>query len=118
MKKFQRTGIINHYAKHGPQYGDIPAIEYQEALNIIIAAEDAFAELPSSIRKRFNNNPEEFLEFVQDPDNLEEARKLGLASLPPVQPTDPQVTQSKNAAASTGRKKPTENEAVNTSDSE
>lgn len=118
MKKFQRTGIITHYAKHGPQYGDIPAIEYQEALNTIIAAENAFAELPAAIRKKFNNNPEEFLEFIQDDSNLDEARKLGLASASPVQTTDQQVTQSEHAAASKGRKKPTEAEAGNTSDSE
>ena len=27
MAKFQKTGALNHYAKHAPQYGDASGIE-------------------------------------------------------------------------------------------
>lgn len=79
MAKFQKTGLINHYASHAPQYGDIPAIDYHEALNIVATAESMFEELPSEARKKFENDPEKFLEFVQNPANSEELAKLGLA---------------------------------------
>jgi len=82
MAKFQRTGLINHYAKHAPQYMDIPAIDYHDALNIVADAESMFEELPSTIRAQFENNPEKFLEFVQNPDNLDKMRELGLAKAP------------------------------------
>lgn len=80
MAKFQRTGVINHYAKHAPEYGDASPIEYLDALQTVATANEMFAELPSSVRKRFSNSPEEFLEFVQNPENLDECRKMGLAN--------------------------------------
>lgn len=82
MAKFQKTGAINHYAKHAPHYGDATPIQLTEALNIVIQAQDMFDDLPSSIRKRFNNSPEEFLEFVQNPENADEMVKMGLKNAP------------------------------------
>ncbi len=79
MARFQKKGIIDHYAKHGPEYMDIPEIEYQDALNIVIRAQNTFDDLPATIRKKFNNDPSEFLSFVQDEENIEEMRELGLA---------------------------------------
>jgi hypothetical protein len=34
-------------------------------------------KIPSDIRKQFNNNPGEFLNFVSNPDNEEEMQKMG-----------------------------------------
>jgi len=79
MAKFQKAGAISHYAKHAPKYGDTTSIELQDALNIIADADSMFEELPSTIRKKFENNPGKFLDFVQNPDNNEEMQKLGLA---------------------------------------
>ena len=79
MARFQRTGAIDHYAKHGPQYSDITSGNLHSAMNIISDAESMFEELPSSVRKKFQNDPAQFLDFVQDPNNLEEMRELGLA---------------------------------------
>ncbi len=79
MAKFQKTGMIEHYAKHGASYGEVPSCSLHEAMNLVADSENTFNELPSSIRKRFNNNPEEFLQFFEDPKNQEEAIQLGLA---------------------------------------
>lgn len=80
MKKFQKSGAITHYASHAPSYGDTTGPQLAEAMNIVADAETMFEELPSAIRKKFANDPERFLEFVQDPNNLEEMRELGLAN--------------------------------------
>jgi hypothetical protein len=48
-------------------------------MNAIRAGDDAFAELPSDIRERFNNDPAEFVDFCLDEANNEEAANLGLA---------------------------------------
>lgn len=70
-----------------PQSGDFTnVVDYQTALNLVIAGRDAFAEMPADVRKRFGNDPALFMEFVHDPANLEEARKLGLAMPEPVKP--------------------------------
>jgi hypothetical protein len=39
-------------------------------------------EIPSEIRKQFNNNAGEFFNFVQDPNNQPELVKMGLATAP------------------------------------
>lgn len=73
------------------QYADLPDdLDYQNALNTIIAGNVAFASLPSATRERFHNNPAEFLEFFSNPENQDEAIKLGLATdnRPPA-PADP-----------------------------
>ena len=62
-----------------PSYGDFSSVlEFQQAQNILIEAQDAFDALPASLRKRFDNDPAVMLEFIENPDNREEAEKLGL----------------------------------------
>lgn len=78
MSKFQKTGVIDHLRKHGGQYADVPSTDFREAMEVITTAESMFAELPSQARKRFNNDPAEFLEFVQDPENQNDLHVLGL----------------------------------------
>lgn len=78
LAKFQRTNVLDHINKHGARYGDATAFDYQEALNIKIAADQVFSELPSKIRNRFNNDPAEYLAFFEDPENREEGVLLGL----------------------------------------
>lgn len=99
MAKFQRTGVLNHYAKHAPQYMDVPAIEYLDALTTIADANSMFEELPSTIRAKFENDPSKFLAFVQDPKNLEECRELGLANPSSLSDTQPDTPPKKRASA-------------------
>lgn len=98
MDKFQKSGALTHYAKHAPTYGDATQVDLHEAIRIVAEADEMFDELPSSIRKRFSNDPEEFLEFVQDPKNLEEMRKMGLAepNAPPAERPAKPETKDKN----------------------
>lgn len=78
IKKFQKTGALDHVAKHGPIYGDVTAITYHEAQNLVIEADEMFHDLPSSVRAKFENDPRQFMDFVQDDENLEEMSELGL----------------------------------------
>lgn len=88
LKRFERTGVLEHVRENPARYLDLPSDpDYQEALNTVIAAEQAFAELPSRVRERFNNDPGKFLEFTADPENLDEMVKLGLAKAPPPSPS-------------------------------
>jgi len=79
MARYVKTGTIEHFNRHSGSYGHVDAFSYHEALTIVKKAEDMFAELPAQVRKRFANDPEGFLAFVQDEKNLPEMRKLGLA---------------------------------------
>lgn len=78
LLKYQKTGIIEVPDKD-PIYGDFSNLpDYQDMQNAIIRANEAFMALPSNLRKRFDNNPAEFIKFVENAENREEAEKLGL----------------------------------------
>lgn len=83
LKQFSQTGfeqLVREKAAQG-QFADLTSLpDYQEALNVVLDAQAAFAALPSQIRDRFRNDPEHFIEFLQDPANQDEAIRLGLAT--------------------------------------
>lgn len=77
MRKYALTGVLPHH--EGGLYADFSeAVEYKEAMNIVAHANEQFASLSAEVRKRFSNDPAEFLAFVQDPENADEMAKLGL----------------------------------------
>lgn len=79
VRRFGLTGELPSNVKM-PMSGDYEGVtDYHSALNAVIAADEAFMEFPAHVRSRFDNNPQKLLEFVADPANLDEARKLGLA---------------------------------------
>lgn len=81
LRKYELTGLVTHVANGTPSYGDFSSVlEFQQAQNILIEAQDAFEALPASLRKRFDNDPAVMLEFIENPDNREEAEKLGLVN--------------------------------------
>lgn len=81
MKKYEKTGLLDFVKDPSKaDYGDFSQVsDYQTALNQIMEAQEAFMTLPASTRKRFGNDPAQFVDFMQDPKNTEEAVKLGLA---------------------------------------
>lgn len=54
---------------------------FQDSLDHVIRIKDAFADLPSELRRRFDNDPSVFVDYLKNADNFDEAVKLGL--LPP-----------------------------------
>ena len=79
VDRFLRSGVLPTPVNM-PQYVDFEGVfDYQTAMNIIRAADENFMRLDARIRARFNNSPQEFLEFFANPDNIEEAIRLGLA---------------------------------------
>lgn len=85
MARYERTGIITHTKQIQGQYGDFSNIpSYQEAMNQIMLAQNQFNSLPSDLRKQFENDPVQFVHFMDNPDNEEKARSMGL--LNPLEP--------------------------------
>lgn len=78
MKRYQKTGLIEH-VKQGGTYGDFTDVKsYHEAMNQVLAANEAFMTLAAELRARFNNDPSKMIEFLTDPANIKEAEELGL----------------------------------------
>lgn len=99
----RRYGVTGKFPdnRRVPQFGDFSGIsDYQSALNAVLDAQEKFMEYPAELRARFSNSPQSFLEFCENPNNLEEMRKLGLAlpakvenntTVPPKVPEAPAV---------------------------
>ncbi len=95
MARFQKTGMLEFVNKHEPQYGDVTALDFQNSMLSVVKAREMFADLPSKVRDRFENDPAKLLEFLDNPENRDEAILLGLAK-----------------AAKTAKEPPVEDKAV------
>lgn len=83
LRKYDKTGLITHVNNAVAHYGDYTEVnEYQECLNLVNKAKDDFLQLPSEIRKRFENDPGLFFEFAGNPANRDALVELGLAEHP------------------------------------
>lgn len=84
LRQFAVTGQLPDNVRV-PQYADFEeAFDFKTAMNVIRAAEEAFALMPSDVRDRFANDPARFVDFVNDDANYDEAVKMGLAVKRPV----------------------------------
>lgn len=87
VRRFGLTGEMPNDLRM-PQSGDFTNIpDFHAAMNMVRAAQEEFLRVPAEVRARFNNDPQSFMQFVENEDNRDEARKLGL--LKPVVP-DPE----------------------------
>lgn len=78
--------------KHLKMYGTLPVPpsgvqlyqdttqigDYRSALDRVIKAKEAFHRMDGKILKRFDNDPDKLIDFINDPANLEEGRALGI----------------------------------------
>lgn len=79
MKRYEKTGVLDHMSQNPGRYEDLPAgLDYQTALNLAITARESFEALPGTLRAKFDNDAETFLNFMDDPANEKEIIKLGL----------------------------------------
>lgn len=101
--KYLETGEIPQV--EGLAYGDFTGIfDFQTAMNAVRTAEESFQTLPARIKNRFDNNPQKLVEFINDPNNKEEAQFLKLikpdevvlpeGSAIPAQPAGPAVVDT------------------------
>lgn len=78
-----------------PMYGDFTEVptDLREVLVMVKRADELFMSLDPFIRRRFNNDPAEMLDFLNDSKNRDEAVKLGLVKAPlePVLAVEPKA---------------------------
>lgn len=78
MARYQSTGEMPVLNEQPPQYLDASGFDFQAMQDQVVEAKALFGQLPSILRNRFSNDPALFLDYVRDPDNYPEMRKLGL----------------------------------------
>lgn len=96
VERFNITGELPQNVRM-PEYRDFTEItDYHTALNAIAQARESFDAMPANIRARFQNDPEQFVDFCNDPGNRDEAKKMGL--LVPAPPQEPAPTPPQQVA--------------------
>lgn len=81
LAKYQKTGLISHLNDNAGSYDNFTGYQdYHSSMNQVLEAQASFLMLPSSIRKKFANDPAQFMEFVRDPENAKELVEMGLAN--------------------------------------
>lgn len=97
VRQFGVTGKLPQGFKL-PTFDDFEEVgDYQTAMNSVLQAEKSFMAIPSDIRAAFDNDPQQFVEFCSDPENLPALREMGLAPKlgdPLPTPTPPPPPQS------------------------
>ena len=79
VARFMKSGVLPT-STNMPQYVDYEGVfDFQSAMNVIRSADENFMRMDAKVRARFNNSPQEFLEFFSNPENTDEAIRLGLA---------------------------------------
>lgn len=86
VSMYDSSGVMPTFHGDGqpaqPVFGDFASLpdNAQEMYNRMIEAKNNFDNLPLEVRKRFNYDPAAFLEFVDNPENLDELVAMGLAT--------------------------------------
>ena len=100
MQRYGKSGVVVVNSKPAA-YGDITDVKsFQEAKNIFIQAEAAFASLDAKVRKEFDNDPVKFLDFMEnlDDSNKDTAIRLGLITEPRSLDPAPEEVKPKDEA--------------------
>ena len=87
IRRHDRNGVIEHINKGTAIYGDFSEItDYRDMIHKLREADSAFAQVPSDIRKRFENDPAKFFNFVTDQNNHSALAEMGLVMKKEPQP--------------------------------
>lgn len=84
------------------QFDDIPGNDFAEAMIKVTKAQQTFDSMPSQLRKKFNNSPAEFLDYIQDKNNIDSLVEMGLAQREQInQPVNVNVVNNQTAETPT-----------------
>lgn len=88
ISRYKTTGVLPERGGK-PVFGDFSEItDFRTAQGVVAEANQAFQALPAHLRRRFNNDPAAFIDFVSDNENRSEAEKLGIVPKKEVKPTE------------------------------
>ena len=101
IRRHDRNGVIDHINKGSAIYGDFSEItDYRDMIHKLREADSAFAQVPSDVRKRFENDPAKFFNFVTDESNHEALAEMGLVmkKTKPAKVSSPNTEEEKSSS--------------------
>lgn len=84
VARFNKSGVLPGSIVPPTYDNFVDVFDFQSAMNAVVFAQREFMKLDAKVRSRFGNDPQQFVEFCSDKENLDEMRKLGLAVPAPV----------------------------------
>lgn len=92
MERYGQTGQVPQLLTPGIG-GDFSIItDYRSALDAVRRADEQFHEIPAAIRNEFQNDAGKFIEFAQNPENIDKLREWKLAPKAPDPVPSPRAT--------------------------
>lgn len=86
MERYEKVGGMFPANPAEPRYLDLTEVpDFQASMQMLIDAENAFMSLPAKVRREFDNDPAKFVEFAQDPENIDQLRAWDMAPPAPVE---------------------------------
>jgi len=82
VRRWQQTEVDPRDPKRQGQYLDVSSIpDYADSVLRLNAAYDIFGSLDAKTRKSFNNSLGEFINYANDPNNVDSLVKMGVLQL-------------------------------------
>lgn len=79
VRRFHLTGSMPQGLRP-PTYADFDEVfDFHSAQIAVARATEMFMAMPADVRSRFSNDPQIFLDFAENPDNIDDLRAMGLA---------------------------------------
>ena len=92
MARYEAGGAVSHVNRNPPVFLDCTLYPgLQASMDAFREASLSFAALPAKVRREFDNDPQKFVDFACDPENLEKMREWGLAVAKPAEPSPVRV---------------------------
>lgn len=83
VARYRKTGILPATRRVQPVFADVTGIsDFHTMLNRVEAGKAAFQSLPAVVRKKFGNDVESMVAWLQDSKNMDEAIEMGLVEKP------------------------------------
>lgn len=95
LARHVKAETLDHLTRYQGEYGQFANIDLMQARQIVDRGDEIFQRVPAEIRREFDNNPQRFFAYVNDPANADKLDKLlpglarpgnQLAATPPVEP--------------------------------
>ena len=104
MARYQRNRVLDHVNMHQGTYNDYAnAPTYYEAQCVIANANSMFESVPPHIRADFQNDPAQFVDFMQNPENREAIEEYGFDASHLPEPDECVTTQDGPASGGSPR---------------
>lgn len=107
VSRYDKSGVLPS-GERSPTFGDFTNLDYRRIQNQIVEVNEMFASLPPELRRVHGNDPAALMDWLANPENRDEAIKLGLfpsteaqtppnpqgnpVSTPPTEPVKPPVS--------------------------